>query len=108
MASEGESSQRPENDTRNESRTTLFRYARLYNSRKSLFNSPFSNTSKDSESDQWVKKCNSFQVDMQVDTILSSSQQEAHQQRLEKLRQELDYIKTDAWKYKPIEDLIGF
>ena len=33
---------------------------------------------------------------------------EAHQQRLEKLRQELDYIKTDAWKYKPIEDLIGF
>ncbi len=33
---------------------------------------------------------------------------EAHQQRLEKLRKELDYIKTDAWKYKPIEDLIGF
>ena len=33
---------------------------------------------------------------------------EAHQQRLEKLRQELDYIKTDAWKYKPIEELIGF
>ena len=33
---------------------------------------------------------------------------EAHQLRLDKLRQELDYIKTDAWKYKPIEELIGF
>ena len=33
---------------------------------------------------------------------------ETHQQRLEKLKQELDYIKTDSWKYKPIEELIGF
>lgn len=33
---------------------------------------------------------------------------ENHQQRLDKLKQELDYIKTDSWKYKPIEQLIGF
>ncbi|CAB4023702.1 anaphase-promoting complex subunit 16-like [Paramuricea clavata] len=58
--------------------------------------------------DPWVQKCNNFHVNMQVDTILSSSQKEAHQLRLDKLRQELDYIKTDAWKYKPIEELIGF
>lgn len=33
---------------------------------------------------------------------------EAHQQRLDKLRLELDYVKTDSWKYKQIEELIGF
>lgn len=32
-----------------DSRTTLFRQARLHNSRKSLFNSPFSNPNVDAE-----------------------------------------------------------
>ncbi|XP_046853252.1 uncharacterized protein LOC124446447 isoform X2 [Xenia sp. Carnegie-2017] len=59
-----------------DSRTTLFRQARLHNSRKSLFNSPFSNPNVDAELDPWIYKCNTYQVDMQVHTILSSSQKE--------------------------------
>ena len=48
MASEGEGSQN--GSARNESRTTLFRQAKLYNFRKSLFNSPFSTPTTDTES----------------------------------------------------------
>lgn len=86
----------------------MMRHARLYNSRKCLFQSPFTMHKEDEESDAWVEVCNAFQVDMQVQAILNSTQKETHQQRLDKLRQELDYIKTDSWKYKPIEELIGF
>lgn len=34
-------------------------------------------------------------------------QEEAHQNRLKNLRKELDYIKSTAWKYDPIEKYIG-
>lgn len=32
---------------------------------------------------------------------------EAHQNRLKNLRKELDYIKSTAWMYDPIENYIG-
>lgn len=33
---------------------------------------------------------------------------EMHEQRMTKLRQELDRISQDQWKFKPIDKLIGF
>lgn len=33
---------------------------------------------------------------------------EMHEQRMTKLRQELERISQDQWKYKPIDKLIGF
>jgi hypothetical protein len=49
MAAEGEGNQTGESSARIDSRKTLFRHARLYNFKKSLFNSPFSAPTSDTE-----------------------------------------------------------
>ncbi|XP_037570817.1 anaphase-promoting complex subunit 16-like [Dermacentor silvarum] len=48
-----------------------------------------------------------IQFEHDVEVSLSSLEKELHEQRLQKLRAISEKLKEDAWKYEPIEKLLG-
>lgn len=48
-----------------------------------------------------------MQFEHDVEVSLSSLEKELHEQRLQKLRAISEKLKDDAWKYEPIEKLLG-
>ncbi|XP_037523332.1 uncharacterized protein LOC119400383 [Rhipicephalus sanguineus] len=49
----------------------------------------------------------SIQFEHDVEVSVSSLERELHEQRLQKLRAISEKLKEDAWKYEPIEKLLG-
>ncbi|XP_032218670.1 anaphase-promoting complex subunit 16 [Nematostella vectensis] len=75
--------------------------------RKALFQSPM--TEEENATDKTTEALlNKLQVEIEVDNNLTSLDKEMHEQRLSKLRKELDHNSQDEWKYKPIEQIIRF
>ncbi|KXJ20425.1 anaphase-promoting complex subunit 16 [Exaiptasia diaphana] len=76
--------------------------------RKALFRSPPVEETPNKGTDGLETLLNKIQVDIEVENHLNSLKKEMHEQRMTKLRQELERISQDQWKYKPIDKLIGF
>ncbi|XP_031555188.1 anaphase-promoting complex subunit 16-like [Actinia tenebrosa] len=76
--------------------------------RKALFRSPPTVETPSKNPEALESLLNKIQVDIEVDNNLNSLKREMHEQRMAKLRQELEHISQDQWKYKPIDQLIGF
>lgn len=72
---------------------------------KSVLSSPSRNESDEDPNFLAVKTRTKFYEI--VDTNSKQSEKESHQNRMQSLRKELDYLKETEWKYQPIDKYIG-